>query len=349
MKTQTDKPKTEKQATPAVEAAPEAIHTSEPLREFKDTLSSLRKPLDEGLIKKRTGNRDKDGNVGQFDYIPWHEVANILDDTAPSWYHEIKSMQQIGNFVAVVVAITIENVTREGVGTGRADSETGIKKAEHDALKRAAVKFGVARQLYKKEFLQMDSRSGGFTNDFDINRPPTSPTSTGSNNAATDRQLGLISSMCSDLRIKADEECQGILKCKPQQLNKKSASWFISYLETLQKADDDADRFISNTTNGNVAGINSRSTNGSPVTPETKGRLLFEEGNVSRSEDGYVVTEWIRNEQCAFSVTKEGDVVKCQCGDYKTAVHRHGDVAFQCAHKVAIRHFCQASAAQPAS
>jgi len=43
---------------------------------------------------------------------------------------------------------TISGVTREGVGTGLADSETGIKKAEHDALKRAAVKFGVVRDCY---------------------------------------------------------------------------------------------------------------------------------------------------------------------------------------------------------
>ena len=49
------------------------------------------------------------------------------------------------------VAITIDGVTREGVGTGTADNETGIKKAEHDALKRAAIKFGIARELYQRE------------------------------------------------------------------------------------------------------------------------------------------------------------------------------------------------------
>ena len=53
--------------------------------------------------------------------------------------------------VTVTVAITIDGITREGLGTGYADSEMGIKKAEHDALKRAAVKFGIARELYKKE------------------------------------------------------------------------------------------------------------------------------------------------------------------------------------------------------
>jgi hypothetical protein len=62
-----------------------------------------------------------------------------------------RDIKQIGDIFTVTVAITIDNVTREGIGTGSAESELGIKKAEHDALKRAAVKFGIARELYKKE------------------------------------------------------------------------------------------------------------------------------------------------------------------------------------------------------
>jgi hypothetical protein len=84
-------------------------------------------------------------------------VADLLDRITPDWSHAVRGVVQIGDFVAVTAAITINGVTREGVGTGPADSETGIKKAEHDALKRAAVKFGVARDLYRDEDGSNDS------------------------------------------------------------------------------------------------------------------------------------------------------------------------------------------------
>src|SRR5438132_11886409 len=84
-------------------------------------------------------------------YIEWHTVADLLDQIAHKWSHSGRAMVQIGGMVAVTAAITIQGVTREGVGTGPAESEAGIKKAEHDALKRAAVKFGMARELYQRD------------------------------------------------------------------------------------------------------------------------------------------------------------------------------------------------------
>nr|WP_281720996.1 Rad52/Rad22 family DNA repair protein [Nitrosomonas nitrosa] len=85
------------------------------------------------------------------DYVEWQTVADLLDRLIPDWSHAMRDIMQVGNFVAVTVALTLNGVTREGVGTGAADSETGIKKAEHDALKRAAVKFGIARDLYRDD------------------------------------------------------------------------------------------------------------------------------------------------------------------------------------------------------
>src|SRR5207248_6439035 len=85
------------------------------------------------------------------DYIEWHTVADLLDQITPLWAHAVRSITPIGDLVAVTAAITINGITREGIGTGPSDSEMGIKKAEHDALKRAAVKFGIARELYRRE------------------------------------------------------------------------------------------------------------------------------------------------------------------------------------------------------
>jgi len=109
--------------------------------------SLLLKRLSEGIrkedVKQREGWRDRNGQTHYVDYVEWHTVADLLDRIVPDWSHAVRGTVQIGDFVAVTAAITINGVTREGVGTGPADSETGIKKAEHDALKRAAVKFGL--------------------------------------------------------------------------------------------------------------------------------------------------------------------------------------------------------------
>src|SRR6476646_5942584 len=126
--------------------------TSSNVLDFSTTLRELRKNVDPQLVRQRAGRRDRNGNLHMVEYVEWHTVADILDEHAPNWGHTVKDIRPIGDIVTVTVALTIDSVTREGVGTGRAISETGIKKAEHDALKRAAVKFGIARELYKREF-----------------------------------------------------------------------------------------------------------------------------------------------------------------------------------------------------
>src|SRR5437868_3728418 len=124
--------------------------------DFSTTLRELRKTVDPTLVRQRAGRRDRNGNIHMVEYVEWHTVADILDEHAPNWGHTVKDIRAIGDIVTVTVAITIDGVTREGLGTGKAINETGIKKAEHDALKRAAVKFGIARELYKKEFDSID-------------------------------------------------------------------------------------------------------------------------------------------------------------------------------------------------
>src|ERR1043166_9381207 len=110
--------------------------------DFSTTLRELRKTVDPNLVRQRAGRRDRNGNIHMVEYVEWHTVADILDEHAPNWGHTVKDIRAIGDIITVTVAITIDGVTREGVGTGKTASETGIKKAEHNALKRAAAKFG---------------------------------------------------------------------------------------------------------------------------------------------------------------------------------------------------------------
>ena len=106
-------------------------------------LSTLSQPLPEAIIRQRVGWRDPSGQERMIDYIDWHTAADILDEVCPDWSHEVRDIAVIGDLVAVTAAITIKGVTRCGIGVDSALDERGIKGAEHDALKRAAVKFGL--------------------------------------------------------------------------------------------------------------------------------------------------------------------------------------------------------------
>ena len=201
---------------------------------FTSTLKELRKNVDPELVRQREGWRDRNGNVQMVDYVEWHTVADILDETAPNWTHTVKDMRQIGDIFTVTVAITIDGITREGIGTGLAGSEMGIKKAEHDALKRAAVKFGIARELYKKESDTIEregavpppNNDGGF---------PANPIARSLSDLVTAKQLGMIRALSREIGIEADDECQSVMECKTDELSKKAGSSFIQHLQDMQK------------------------------------------------------------------------------------------------------------------
>jgi hypothetical protein len=203
---------------------------------FSTTLRELRKNVDPELVKQREGWRDRNGNTHYVDYVEWHTVADILDETAPNWSHTIRDIKQIGDIFTVTVAITIDAVTREGIGTGTAETELGIKKAEHDALKRAAVKFGIARDLYKKESDTIERegavpppQNDGF---------PSNPIAKSLSDLVTAKQLGMIRAISREIGVDADQECQNVMNCKTDELSKKAGSSFIQHLQDMQKNND---------------------------------------------------------------------------------------------------------------
>lgn len=211
--------------------------TSGNVLNFSSTLRELRKHVDPELVRQRKGRRDTRGNVRMVDYIEWHTVANILDEIAPNWAHSVKDIRPIGDIMTVTVAITIDGVTREGIGTGPAGSETGIKKAEHDALKRAAVKFGIARDLYKKENEAIESeistQAGASQNGNDHVAKNLSDLVTG-------KQLGMIKALARETHVDLEKECETVMSCGFDELSKRGASQFITHLQELKQKDDDA-------------------------------------------------------------------------------------------------------------
>lgn len=201
--------------------------------EFSSTLRALSKNVDPNLVKQREGWRDRNGNVHLVDYVEWHTVADILDVNASNWSHTVKDIRQIGDIMTVTVAITIDGVTREGIGTGLAQSEMGIKKAEHDALKRAAVKFGIARELYRKES-DVIEREGALPAQMEAEFP-SNPIAKSLSDLVTAKQLGMIRAIAREIGIDPDEESNSAMQCRTDELSKRAASSFIQHLQDMQK------------------------------------------------------------------------------------------------------------------
>jgi hypothetical protein len=206
--------------------------------DFGSTLRELRKNVDPNLVRQREGWRDRNGNVQMVEYVEWHTVADILDETAANWDHTVKDIRQVGDIMTVTVAISIDGVTREGIGTGVAHSEMGIKKAEHDALKRAAVKFGIARDLYKREFDAIEREGNVQASGY--YEFPADPVAASLSDLVTAKQLGMIRAVSREIGVNADEECNSLVRCKTGELSKKAASAYIQHLQNLQKQSDAA-------------------------------------------------------------------------------------------------------------
>jgi hypothetical protein len=197
---------------------------------FTNTLRALRQQIDPTVVKSREGWTDRQGNMHMVEYVEWHAVADILDRVVPNWSHSVRNVVQIGDMVAVTAAITIDGVTREGVGTGTAESEMGIKKAEHDALKRAAVKFGIARELYQRESEVIEKEGTAPQGQF-----PRDPLAKSMADLVTPKQLGMIRALAREASVDVEEECQSVLRCKTDELSKRAASSFIDHLKGLQQ------------------------------------------------------------------------------------------------------------------
>src|SRR5215471_5353385 len=171
-------------------------------QDFSAILASLSEPLPENVIKQRVGWIDTTGEERWIDYIDWHTAADILDSVCPDWSHEVRDITLIGDMVAVTVALTIKGVTRCGIGVDSALDERGIKGAEHDALKRAAVKFGLARSLYRGA----KKKAAGATGEKKSQSQGPDPSPTAGSDTVTDKQLAAIYAIAKAKQLDAQLE-----------------------------------------------------------------------------------------------------------------------------------------------
>lgn len=236
---------------------PEQVpNSTEVTDDLESILAALKAPIDPARIKQRPGFFNKQtGQQTTLDYIEWFTAADILDEIYPAWTNTI-DFRIIGDKAIAIVGITVCGVTRYGIGCGDASSEMGIKKAEHDGLKRAAVKFGLARELYHKEDDAIEQQppvyGSGYTpqnfaqpnypppqqqggNQFPQNQPyPPNVMASSANDQITQKQVNMLEAMGKRIGLDPYAECQAGLNVGLGALNKKAASAFIGHMQRLE-------------------------------------------------------------------------------------------------------------------
>jgi hypothetical protein len=98
-------------------------------------------------IRWRVGSTSKDKSKGMLlGYIDSRTAMEFLDAADAAWSDEYEIVSLDGS-QGVQCALTVNGVTRTDVGVP--SNTEGLKGAYSDALKRAAVKHGIGRELYE--------------------------------------------------------------------------------------------------------------------------------------------------------------------------------------------------------
>ncbi len=128
---------------------------------LSEILERLRQPVPLELISYKTikGNR--------IDYISWTTLADLLDERAGlgGWEWRINDIQQVGNRLTMIGCLTIYGDDRSltMMATGDEDIDldaygTPATNTEAQCLRRCASKYGLGRNLWKKDSQQGRSR-----------------------------------------------------------------------------------------------------------------------------------------------------------------------------------------------
>lgn len=163
----------------------------------------------------------------------WTDVADTLDRVAPRWSHRVMLVAKYGaSRVKVVAAVTVNNVSRLGTGWG-APNAAGVRKAEDEALKKAATRFR-AVALALMEAGGDDPHGGGAAGETAAGRLGKlrgRPEAKSQTTAATPKQLERIRRLERELGLEGDERAQLLFGCAAAALAKRFASVLLLHLE----------------------------------------------------------------------------------------------------------------------
>lgn len=109
-------------------------------------------PLADHEAREKGTSKDKK-NKQYLVYINQEGVIPLLNSIDPNWTWEVQNVHFDSKYVSVTGRLTLKGIAREGVGgnspngaSSPVDEDT-VKGAETDALKRAALRFGVGLYL----------------------------------------------------------------------------------------------------------------------------------------------------------------------------------------------------------
>lgn len=126
-----------------------------------DKMKRLSEPFHPNDVKFRAGaTSERDGGLKALAlaYVEARDVMNRLDTVLGwgQWSDEYRILRETKDGIEVECTLTIGDVSRSDAGIG-----DDAKAAYSDALKRAAVKFGVGRYLYRLPKQWVDAKKSG--------------------------------------------------------------------------------------------------------------------------------------------------------------------------------------------
>lgn len=124
-----------------------------------EILERLKQPVPKDLISQKD-TYSKGKKTGEVDYIAWYDLTEILDNRCGlgNWEWVVKDVNQVGNNLTLIGVLTIHGEDRQltmmATGTesincsGYGDPSSN---AEAMALRRCCAKFGLGRDLWRKD------------------------------------------------------------------------------------------------------------------------------------------------------------------------------------------------------
>ncbi|MDJ0583281.1 Rad52/Rad22 family DNA repair protein [Crocosphaera sp.] len=139
-----------------------------------DILRSLAQPVPKKLISYKTLKGNK------IDYIAWYDLCDLLDDNCgiDGWEWSVKDVNQISNRLTLTGILTIhgddKSLTRMATGTEDVDCSSygdPSSNAEAMALRRCCSKFGLGRDLWRKENKNSNNYNFSYNSNKSTNKP----------------------------------------------------------------------------------------------------------------------------------------------------------------------------------
>lgn len=128
-----------------------------------DQAKQLREPFPEAKIGKLPRKDKRTGREFTLDYVGHAAVTDRLLEVDPEWVWEPLAFNDAGlpridQFGGLWIRLTVCGVTRLGYGEAGEKDPSGqtVKELISDAIRNAAMRFGVALDLWSKEDLHAD-------------------------------------------------------------------------------------------------------------------------------------------------------------------------------------------------